>query len=120
MELDDPDSSVSLDRANYPQNTDVVITIDDQALNVDPTGEDDMVPLSLVEIQCLRSRLPALALLTDAVTAGPLPFLTIGTDRHALLSSCNHSHITEAKTNLMDNEELEPLTRLSNHPLRSN
>ena len=40
MELDDPDTSVSLDRANYPQNTDVVITLDDQALNVDPTGED--------------------------------------------------------------------------------
>ena len=40
MEFDDPDSGVSLDRANYPQNTGVVITIDDQALNVDPTSED--------------------------------------------------------------------------------
>ena len=40
MELDDPDSGVSLDRANYPQDTGVVITIDDQALNVDPTGTD--------------------------------------------------------------------------------
>ena len=29
-----------MDRANYPQNTGVVITIDDMALNVDPTGED--------------------------------------------------------------------------------
>ena len=37
MEYDDPDSGVSLDRSNYPQNTGVVITIDDQALNVDPT-----------------------------------------------------------------------------------
>ena len=40
MELDDPDYGISLDRANYPQDTGVVITIDDQALNVDPTGED--------------------------------------------------------------------------------
>ena len=40
MELDDPDSGASLDRNNYPQNTDVVITIDDMALNVDPTGTD--------------------------------------------------------------------------------
>ena len=40
LDLDNPDSSVSLDRANYPQNTGVVITIDDQALNVDPTSED--------------------------------------------------------------------------------
>ena len=37
LDLDDPDSGISLDRANYPQNTDVVATIDDQALNVDPT-----------------------------------------------------------------------------------
>ena len=41
MELDDPDSGISLDRSNYPQNTDVVATIDDQALNVDPTGADE-------------------------------------------------------------------------------
>ena len=40
MEYDNPDSGVSLDRTNYPQNTDVVITIDDQAMNVDPTGGD--------------------------------------------------------------------------------
>ena len=40
MEYDDPDSSVGLDRANYPKNTGVVVTIDDQALNVDPTSED--------------------------------------------------------------------------------
>ena len=40
MELDNPDSGVSLDRNNYPQNTGVVITIDDMALNVDPTGPD--------------------------------------------------------------------------------
>ena len=40
MEADNPDSGVSLGRANYPQSTSVVITIDDQALNVDPTGED--------------------------------------------------------------------------------
>ena len=40
LEADDPDVGVSLDRSNYPQNTDVIITIDDQALNVDPTGED--------------------------------------------------------------------------------
>ena len=29
-----------MDRANYPRNTDVVVTIDHQSLNVDPTGED--------------------------------------------------------------------------------
>ena len=40
MEYDNPDSGVSLDRTDYPQNTGVVITIDDQALNVDPTSED--------------------------------------------------------------------------------
>ena len=40
MEYDNPDSSVGLDRSNYPQNTGVVITIDDQAMNVDPTSED--------------------------------------------------------------------------------
>ena len=40
MELDDPDSGISLDRSNYPQNTDVVVTIDHQTLNVDPTSED--------------------------------------------------------------------------------
>ena len=39
---DNPDSGVSLDRNNYPQNTDVVITIDDQALNVDPTSDGYM------------------------------------------------------------------------------
>ena len=43
MDLDDPDSGVSLDRANYPQNTGVVITIDDQALNVDPTSGYDVL-----------------------------------------------------------------------------
>ena len=41
LDLDDPDSGISLDRANYPQNTDVVATIEDQALNVDPTGADE-------------------------------------------------------------------------------
>ncbi len=40
MELDDPDVSVSLDRSTYPQNTGVAITIDDQAMNVDPTSGD--------------------------------------------------------------------------------
>ena len=40
MEYDDPDSGVGLDRMDYPRNTGVVITIDDQALNVDPTSED--------------------------------------------------------------------------------
>ncbi len=40
MEYDDPDSSVSLDRTDYPRNTGVVITIDHQLLNVDPTSED--------------------------------------------------------------------------------
>ena len=40
LDLDNPDSSVSLDRTNYPRNTGVVATIDDQALNVDPTRED--------------------------------------------------------------------------------
>ena len=40
LEADDPDSGVSLDRTTYPRNTGVVITIDDQALNVDPTSED--------------------------------------------------------------------------------
>ena len=40
LDLDDPDSGVSLDRTGYPRNTDVVITIDDQALNVDPTSDD--------------------------------------------------------------------------------
>ena len=41
LDLDDPDSGISLDRANYPQNTDVVATIQDQALNVDPTSADE-------------------------------------------------------------------------------
>ena len=49
MEYDDPDSGVSLDRSNYPQNTGVAITIDDQAMNVDPTREDTWF-LSLTEI----------------------------------------------------------------------
>ena len=40
LELDDPDSGISLDRTNYPRNTDVVATIDHQSLNVDPTSED--------------------------------------------------------------------------------
>ena len=40
LDLDDPATDISLDRNNYPQNTGVVITIDDQALNVDPTSED--------------------------------------------------------------------------------
>ena len=40
LELDNPDVSVSLDRASYPQNTGVAITIDDMAMNVDPTSED--------------------------------------------------------------------------------
>ena len=40
LDLDDPDSGISLDRTTYPQNTGVVITIDDQALNVDPTSTD--------------------------------------------------------------------------------
>ena len=40
LDLDNPDSSVSLDRTNYPRNTGVVVTIDDQALNVDPTSDD--------------------------------------------------------------------------------
>ena len=40
LELGNPDVSVSTDRSNYPQNTDVVVTIDDLALNVDPTGDD--------------------------------------------------------------------------------
>ena len=40
LELDDPDVSVSLDRTNYPRNTDVAVTIDDMAMNVDPTSED--------------------------------------------------------------------------------
>ena len=43
MEYDDPDSGVSLDRSSYPQNTDVEITIDHQALNVDPTSSDEWV-----------------------------------------------------------------------------
>ena len=40
LDLDDPDSGVSLDRTNYSQGTDVIATIDDQALNVDPTDTD--------------------------------------------------------------------------------
>ena len=40
MEYDDPNSGASLDRTAYPRNTGVVVTIDDQALNVDPTAED--------------------------------------------------------------------------------
>ena len=40
LELDDPDVGVSLDRANYPKNTGVAVTIDDMAMNVDPTSED--------------------------------------------------------------------------------
>ena len=40
LDLDDTSAGVSLDRTNYSQGTDVVITIDDQALNVDPTDTD--------------------------------------------------------------------------------
>ena len=40
MTYDDPTSDVSLDRNEYPQMSNVVITIDDLALNVDPTTED--------------------------------------------------------------------------------
>ena len=40
MQYDDPDSGVSLDRETYPQGTGVVITLDDMALNVDPTAAD--------------------------------------------------------------------------------
>ena len=40
MEYDDPDTSISLDRSNYPRNTGIAITIDDQTMNVDPTSED--------------------------------------------------------------------------------
>ena len=43
LELDDPDSGISLNNANYPRNTGVVATIDDMALNVDPTGEDTWI-----------------------------------------------------------------------------
>ena len=49
MQYDDPDSGVSLDRSNYPQNTGVVITIDDQALNVDPTSEDTWTFVTITE-----------------------------------------------------------------------
>ena len=41
LDLDEADYNIQLDRSNYPQNSYVVITIDDQALNVDPTGEDN-------------------------------------------------------------------------------
>ncbi len=40
LDIDNPASGLSLDRNNYPQNTGVVATIEDQALNVDPTGKD--------------------------------------------------------------------------------
>ena len=40
MDYDDPSESASLDRSVYPQGTGVVITLDDQALNVDPTSAD--------------------------------------------------------------------------------
>ena len=41
LDLDEADYNIGLDRSNYPQNSYVVVTIDDQALNVDPTGEDN-------------------------------------------------------------------------------
>ena len=40
LDLDDPASGVSLDRSSYSRNTQVEITLDDMALNVDPTDED--------------------------------------------------------------------------------
>ena len=40
LELDDPASGVSLDRNSYSRNTAVAITLDDMALNVDPTDDD--------------------------------------------------------------------------------
>ncbi len=40
LDLDNPASGVSLDRNSYPQNTAVEITLDDMALNVDPTDDD--------------------------------------------------------------------------------
>ena len=40
MEYDNPDSGVSLDESTYSRNTVVEATIDDMALNVDPTDGD--------------------------------------------------------------------------------
>ncbi len=40
LDLDDPSESASLDRSLYPQGTGVIITLDDLALNVDPTSDD--------------------------------------------------------------------------------
>ena len=40
MEYDNPDSGVSFDKSSYSRNTVVEATIDDMALNVDPTSDD--------------------------------------------------------------------------------
>ncbi len=40
LTADDPSSDAGLDRNSYPQNTEVEISIDDLALNVDPTSVD--------------------------------------------------------------------------------
>lgn len=40
LEFDDPSESHSLDRTKYPQGAHVLVTIEDFALNIDPTDED--------------------------------------------------------------------------------
>ena len=74
MEYDDPDSGVSLDRSNYPQNTGVAITIDDQAMNVDPTGDDTWVLVSDGDhfygtVDALETRVNAAQAYADRVAA---------------------------------------------------
>ena len=40
LEFDDPSESHSLDREKYPRGAHVLVTIEDYALNIDPTDED--------------------------------------------------------------------------------
>jgi len=41
--FDDPKETLTLDRTHYPQGAQVLVTIDDLALNIDPTDEDTWV-----------------------------------------------------------------------------
>ena len=43
LTYDDPEAGVSLDRTSYPLNTDVGITVDHMAMNVDPTDTDNWI-----------------------------------------------------------------------------
>ena len=97
LELDNPDSGVSLDRSNYPQNTDVVVTIDDQALNVDPTTEDSWYFAD--EKVGVYGTIVGLSTIANAATARDNNIRQDGIDRDALIKPVEFDN-TEAKKRL--------------------